>query len=153
MLVCRMLLHSLSNSWLHVPSVDEEYSRPANNSTTSLAEIRLGARLYYNGTKTGFVDADIAELLLYDTCLSPDRVRALSSHLQTKYCVASLIVSSEPVTLDDAVAALLESRWESSRQKLEPTDEIERSGDSDVIADLECRLATMLESGPSPRRY
>lgn len=124
--------------------------RPANDSPISLAEIRIGSRFYHSTGETGFVDADIAEVLLYKTSLAPDRIGALSTHLQAKYGVGSLVVSDVPTTLDDALATLAEYQWAQSRLPLEPIDAIVRSGNRDAIADLERRLAAVLKGGVSP---
>jgi len=121
--------------------------RGASDAVTSLAQIRVGARCYLDGRETGFVDADVAEVILYRQCLPADRIAAVSAYLQKKYAIRSAAV---PLSLEDAVAALATYDWAKSRRRLGPIDDVIRQADPAGRTDLEGRLVAALEGNLPP---
>ncbi len=125
-------------------------SRGAGVATTSLAEIRIGARYYFQNQATGFVHADIAEILLYRTCLPTDRLLALSKYLETKYGVQTAAIKISQYTLEDAITGLAAYDWDRSRESLGSIDTVIRSGDQQAISRLEQQLIEAMEKGVPP---
>lgn len=121
--------------------------RAAGDAATSFAQIRIGSRFYFNGRETGFADADVAEVILYQRRLDEDRIAAVSAYLQNKYGVRSETIA---LTLDDALAALASYDWGKSRRVLEPIDEAIRRADAGATAQLETQLAARLAEGLPP---
>ena len=93
-------------------------TRPANDTATALEEIRIGARSYLEGRETGFVDADIAELVLYARALPVEHIQAISRYLQQKYAVVSLAAAEHEYSLDEAITTLASYEWDQSRAAL-----------------------------------
>ena len=127
---------------------EAEGTRPANGATTSLAEIRVGAR-YYQAKEQGYFDGDIAEVLFYGVELSDQQRSAICAYLAGKYGLSL----TEPVayTLDDAFAALPKYDGMSSRRVLGPLERAiaDAHGDPAACKALESRLAAVLRSDAS----
>jgi putative heme-binding domain-containing protein len=67
-------------------------TRQRTKSTMRLDELTLGARRYSNEARPpfvqGFLDGDIAEVLLFDCVLTADQLRAIDKYLSDKYANA-----------------------------------------------------------------
>ncbi len=59
---------------------DEQESRPANAATTSMDNLRIGAR-YYDGQERHYFDGDVAQFLLYNRVLDPEEHVQLTKSL------------------------------------------------------------------------
>ncbi|MHB8957460.1 MAG: HEAT repeat domain-containing protein [Pirellulaceae bacterium] len=125
-------------------------ARPANDTPTSLEEIRIGARSYVEGQETGFIDAEIAELALYARALSVDEILAISRYLEEKYAVVNRLTPEPRYSLEEAVTALASYEWDGSRAPLAPIDEIVQRGSVAERKTLEENLARVLGQGVSP---
>ncbi|MBN1417913.1 MAG: ThuA domain-containing protein [Planctomycetes bacterium] len=124
--------------------------RDVKEGTASLAEIRIGARMYANPpgklplVESGFIDGDIAEVILFGTELSEEEMRATYAYLDEKYGKA--IERYEEPTLEGAFGRLPSYRIGERRAALGPIDAaISAShGDAAARADLETRLIAIL---------
>ena len=125
-------------------------TRPANESPTSLEELRIGTRSYMKDRETGFVDADIAEVILYGQALPADRVQAISTYLQEKYSIKAVPVEGSEVSLVEAIDELGSYDWGQSRAKLAAIDAVIHEGDRDAVRSLEGQLVAALAKGVSP---
>jgi len=62
--------------------------RPGNSNIVSLQDLRIGARYYDNGGgETGYLNGDIAEVLLYDRLLSDPERQTIEKGLADKYAM------------------------------------------------------------------
>jgi HEAT repeat protein len=125
-------------------------ARSANSAATSFAELHLGARCYLDGRETGFVDADIAEVVLYGRALSLEAIQTLSQYLQDKYAVKGVPTVEPPTSLPEALAALGAYQWGQSRLFLVPIDDIIRHGDRAARESLEQQFCALLRPETSP---
>ena len=63
-------------------------SRSGNNNTVSLQDVRIGGRYYDNGGgpyETGYLNGDIAEVIVYDSLLTDPQRQSVEQALTTKY--------------------------------------------------------------------
>ena len=125
-------------------------TRSANDTTTSLQEIRIGSRSYLEGRETGFVDADIAEVVLYARALPAEHIVAISRYLEQKYAVVQVATAEPQYSLDEAITALASYEWDRSRALLAPIDDLVRQGSIAERRALEERLTQVLRQGVSP---
>ncbi|MCU0959647.1 MAG: HEAT repeat domain-containing protein, partial [Pirellulaceae bacterium] len=119
-------------------------SRPASGAVTSLEEIRVGARRYLSQGESGFVAADIAEVILYARALSNAELDELSRYLEAKHGVVRATATERRLSLDEALAALPAIQWDRSRLCLATIDDQLRGGDATARRSLEQRLAALL---------
>ena len=122
-------------------------TRSANDTTTSLQEIRIGSRSYLEGRETGFVDADIAEVVLYARALPVEDIVAISRYLEQKYAVVQVASAEPQYSLDEAIAALASYEWDRSRAAFAPIDDVVRQGS---VAERTC-VGRAIDAGASSR--
>jgi len=128
----------------------QQGARSSSAAATSLAELRVGSRCYFHGRETGFVHADIAEVIIYSRALATEQLQAISRYLQEKYAVPNISMDGPRMSLDEALAALRSYDWERSRLWLLPIDEIVRGRDRAAWTSLEQSLCAALREGVSP---
>ena len=138
-----------SNTVLFAESVPQA-TRSASDKDVSLHEVRVGARSYVQGSETGFLDGDIAELILYRRGLSDDEVHGISQYLMNKYGVVAAAEVLRVYTLEQACEALATYDWEASRAPLTAIDEAIRQGDVARRQQIELALIDVLHGSVSP---
>jgi putative heme-binding domain-containing protein len=74
-------------------------SRPWQPVPLALDDVSVGARCYSNTAEppfvSGFLDGDIAEVLLFDRALGPEEARAVRDYLRKKYTGLSRLVAAD----------------------------------------------------------
>ena len=74
--------------------------RPGNTNIVSLQDLRIGARYYDNGGgETGYLNGDIAEVILYDRLLSDTERQTIEQGLAGKYSTPFATSTPEPGSL------------------------------------------------------
>jgi len=124
--------------------------RDVKEGEASLAEIRLGARMYANPpgklplVESGFLDGDIAELILFGKDLSEEEMRPIYAYLDERYGKA--VERFEEPTRQSAFERLPNYRIGESRAALGPIDAAIAASHGDAAArtDLEERLIAIL---------
>jgi hypothetical protein len=137
------------NTVLFAESVPQA-TRSASDKDVSLHEVRVGARSYVQGSETGFLNGDIAELILYRRGLSDDEVHGISQYLMNKYGVVAVAEVLRVYTLEQACEALATYDWEASRAPLAAIDEAIRQGDVARRQQIEVALIDLLNGSVSP---
>ncbi len=133
-----------------------EGERTSSDVAASLEEVRIGGRNYANPpgrlplVESGFLDGDIAEVLLYGAALGDDERAGIEAHFLEKYGTA--VVRIPEPTIEEAFAHLPSYDAAEGRRMLGPIDTAiaESHGSAEKIRVIEDRLISALDSSTTP---